>query len=113
LLIRIGYLIAVPVAAWFLLAWIWRVWEPDAAAEDRLERALGAATGGVLAILAILAVTADTHTENTMSVLTRDGWEDVGDDIVVPRPDLRAAFVWIVLSGGAFWFSITKKESKQ
>ena len=33
LAIRTGYLIAIPLATWFLLAWIWRVWQPDAASE--------------------------------------------------------------------------------
>ena len=40
LAIRIGYLIAIPLATWFLLGWIWKVWMPDADSEDRLERAL-------------------------------------------------------------------------
>jgi hypothetical protein len=113
LLIRTGYLIAIPLATWFLLGWIWRVWQPDSATENRLERALGGATGGVFVVMAILAAMADTHIGNTMWVRTRDGMEAVGDDIVLPGLDWGNVFVLIVLAGLAFWFSIAKRESKQ
>jgi len=91
LAIRTGYLIAIPLATWFLLGWIWRVWQPDAAAENRLERALAGATGGVLMALGIIRAMADTHVGNTMWVRTRDGMEAAGDDIILPGPD------WIVV----------------
>ena len=42
--IRIGYLIVLPLAAWFLLKWIWGVWQPDPVIEKRLERTLGGVT---------------------------------------------------------------------
>lgn len=113
LVIRIGYLIAIPLAAWFLLGWIWRLWQPDVASENRLERALGGATGGVLVVMAILAAMADTHIGNTMWVRTRDGMEAVGDDIVLPGPDWGSVIMLIAAAGFAFWFSIAKRESKQ
>ena len=112
LLIRTGYLIAIPLATWFLLGWIWRVWQPDAASENRLERALGGATGGVLVVMAILAAMADTHIGNTMWVRTRDGMEAVGDDIVLPGANLENVIMLIAAAGFAFWFSIAKRESK-
>lgn len=113
LLIRTGYLIAIPMATWFLLGWIWRVWQPDEASENRLERALGGATGGVLVVMAILAAMADTHIGNTMYVRTRDGMEAVGDYIVLPGPDWGNVIMLIAATGFAFWFSIAKRESKQ
>lgn len=112
LVIRTGYLIAIPLAAWFFLGWIWRVWQPDLAAEDRLERALAGATGGVLVILGIIQAMADTHIGNTMWVRTRDGMEAVGDDIVLPGPDWKTVVMLIAAAGFAFWFSIAKRESK-
>lgn len=113
LLIRTGYLIATPLAAWFLLGWIWRVWQPDAASENRIERALGAATGGVFLVIAVLDATADTHVDHTMWVRTRDGMEAVGDDIVIRGPDWGNVIMLIAAAGFAFWFSIAKRESKQ
>ena len=115
LLIRTGYLIAIPLAAWFILGWIWRVWQPDAASENRLQRALGAATGGVLVVMAVLAAMAHTHIGNTMWVRTRDGMEAVGDDIVLPGPNWGNVIMLIAAAGFAFWFSVAKgeRESKQ
>ena len=85
--IRTGYLIAIPLLTWFLLGSIWKVWQPDGATEERLERAFGGATGGALVVLAILAAMAHTHIGNTEWVRTRDGLEPVGDDIVLPGPN--------------------------
>lgn len=112
LLIRTGYLITIPLATWFLLGWIWKVWQPDAASENRLERALGGATGGVLVGMAILAAMAQTHIGNTMWVRTRDGMEAVGDDIVLPGPDWGNVLMLIAAAGFAFWFSIAKREKE-
>ncbi len=111
--IRMGYLIAIPVAAWFLLGWIWRIWQPDAASENRFERALGGATAGVFLVLAILEAMADTHIGNTMWVRTRDGMEAVGDDIVLHGPDWRNVLMLLAAAGFAVWFSVAKRESKQ
>ena len=91
LAIRTGYLIAIPVAAWFLLGWIWRMWQPDRATEDRFERALGAVTAGVFVVLAIL------DGKLTHGVFPHPGWEKVGFDLL--------------FAGIAFWFSVAKRES--
>lgn len=112
LAIRIGYLIVIPLAAWFLLGWIWKVWQPDAASENRLKRALAGVTAGVLLILAIFKAMSDTHVGNTMWVRTSDGMEAVGDDIILPGPDWQAVVLLIVASGFSFWLSTTKTESK-
>ena len=101
--IRTGYLIGMPVAAWFLLGWIWKAWQPDAAAEDRLQRALAAATAGVLAILAILAARVESHTNV----------DEFGDNhVVLAGPDWLKVIMLIAAAGFALWFSITKKESR-
>ena len=113
LLIGTGYLIAIPLGAWFLLGWIWRAWRPDAAAEDRLERALGAATGGALLVMAVLGATAQTHVGNTHWVRSPDGgMEAVGEDIVVAGPDWGVVCVLLALAGAAFWFSIARKSDR-
>ena len=102
LLIRTAYLIAIPTAAWFALSWIWKVWRPDAAAENRLSRTLAGATAGVLLVGAVLAVHTDHHFECTQEVRTRDGSECVGDYVLVPGPDFRQAFLLTLVAGFAF-----------
>lgn len=109
LLIRLSYLIAVPLGAWFLLGRIWNVWKPSPASEDMLERALGAASGGVFVTLAVFAATADHHWGNTMWVQTRDGLEAVGDDVIRSGPDWHTAFALFAAAGFSFWFSIRKR----
>lgn len=113
LVIRTSYLVAIPLATWFLVGWIWRVWQPDAVTENRLVRALAGATGGVFVVLAIFGAMAETHIGNTMWFRTRDGMEAVGDDIVLSGPDWGNVIMLIGAAGFAFWFSIAKRESKQ
>ncbi len=112
LVIRTSYLVAIPLATWFV-GWIWRVWQPDAVTENRLVRALAGATGGVFVVLAIFGAMAETHIGNTMWFRTRDGMEAVGDDIVLSGPDWGNVMMLIGAAGFAFWFSIAKRESKQ
>ena len=113
LAIRIGYLIAIPLATWFLLAWIWRVWQPDAASENQLKRVLAGATAGALLVLAIFEATADTHVDNTKWVRTYDGREAVGDWITLPGPDWVAVVMLLAASAFSLWISISKTASKQ
>ena len=105
LAIRIGSLL-IPVGAWFLLGWLWRVWKPSAASEAKLGRALACLTGIVLVVVATIKAMADTHVGNTQWVRTRDGMEAVGDDIVLQGPDWGAVVMLLIVAGFAFWFSI-------
>lgn len=113
LAIRTGYLIAIPLATWFLLAWIWRVWQPDAASEKRLVRVLAGATAGALLVLAIFEAMAYYHFDNTKWVRTYDGMEAVGDWITLPGPNWGRVVMLLAASGFSFWLSISKTESKQ
>ena len=113
LAIRTGYLIAIPLATWFLLAWIWRVWQPAAASENRLKRILAGATSAALLVLAIFEAMADTHVDNTKWVRNYDGMEPVGDWITLPGPDWLAVVMLLAASGFSLWISISKTASKQ
>ncbi len=110
--IRVSYLLIISILVWFLLKWIWILWKPDAEEENRLARALSAATSGVLLTLAIVEIIADTHIGNTMQVQTRDGIEDVGDFVIMKGPDFGNAFMLMIASAFAFWFSVSKEKSK-
>ena len=112
LAIRISYLIVIPIISWFLLKWIWRIWQPSAELEDRVIRALASATSGVLLVLAILELMSNTHIGNTMWIQTREGREAVGDDIILREPDWVAAIILFVLCAISFGYSISRREEK-
>jgi len=113
LAIRISYLIVIPVIVWFLLKWIWIIWQPKTEVEDRLIRALTSATSGVLFVLAILELKSDTHIGNTMWIQTHEGREAVGDDIILRGPDWVATIILFVLCAISFGYSISKRVEKK
>lgn len=112
LVIRISYLIVIPVIVWFLLKFIWRIWQPNTEAEDRLIRALASATSGVLFLLAIHELMSNTHIGNTMWIQTHEGQEAVGEDIILRGPDWGAVIILFILSIILFWYSTSKREEK-
>jgi len=69
LFIRISYFILIPVIVWFLLKWIWKIWQPNTELEDRLIKALVSATSGVLFSLAIIELISNTNIGNTIILL--------------------------------------------
>lgn len=113
LAIRIGYLILIPLLVSFALRWIWKIWNPDAASENRLERALFGATAGIFLIFAIMKSMAKTHIGNTDWVRTHDGMEAVGDDVILPGPDWGVVAMLGCVSGIAFWQSVTKANESE
>ncbi|MEW5844390.1 MAG: hypothetical protein AB1775_14115 [Bacteroidota bacterium] len=112
-LIRIAYLALIPILVWFLLKWVWSFLQPSAETEERIERALASVTSGVLFTLSIIAATSKTHVSNTLSLQTRDGFEDVGDYIISQGANWEGAVILFILGAFAFWYSISKRESKQ
>ena len=104
--IRTVYLIAIPTLAWFILAWIWKVWQPDKTVENRISRVLVGVTAVVLLIGSILRMTADYHSECTLKARTHDGYECVGDYERVDGPDVEGAFTLFVGAGLAFYIAI-------
>jgi hypothetical protein len=109
-LVRVLYLVAVPAVAWFVLGWIWRAWRPDAVTEDRLSRTIAGTTAGVLLVGAVLAARTQHHFECTQEVRSRDGYECVGDYVLVPGPDLGQAFLLTLAAGFAFWFGVRSDD---
>ncbi|MFZ1520058.1 MAG: hypothetical protein WAU11_14870 [Ignavibacteriaceae bacterium] len=112
LLFRIASLILVPFLMWFILKLLWQSWKPSIETEDRIERTLAGVTSGALFVLAIIEATTKSHVENSLSIQTRDGFEDVGDYIIQQGANWGGAIVLIILALFAFWFSISKRELK-
>ena len=99
LAIRTGYLIAIPVATWWLLKWIWKAWQPDIAIEERIVRALFAATAGGLLVTALNEGSAKTHVGGPE-------W----DREVLPGPDLAGLLMVLLFAGIFFWLSVLGEE---
>lgn len=85
LMIRISYLILIPLIVWVLFGWIWSRLQPADKFEVSLNRILSAIISVGLFILAVIEATSATHLANTRTIRTRDGYEDVGDYIRVTR----------------------------
>ncbi len=112
MLIRIAYLVAVPVVASFVLALIWRRWNPDTATENRLTCVIAGAIAGALFVGAAIALQADHHFECDQEVRTRDGTECVGDYVLVPGPDRGGALLMVGIGAFAAWFGIKHDDAE-
>ena len=101
-----AYLLIPPALAWFVLRWIWRVWRPNPATEDRIRRVIagGIAAGAVVG--AVLALNAKEHYECTQEARTADGTECVGDYVRVSGPDRGGAFIYGLAAFLAMRFAV-------
>lgn len=109
IIVRVSYLIIIPILFWYILKYIWYYCKPSIETEDRFERALTGATSGVLTTLAIIEASSKTHIGNSMRILTRDGWEDVGNDVILQGANWGGAIVLFFFAAIAFWYSVSKK----
>lgn len=110
LALRIGYLVAIPIFAFFVLHVIWNIWRPDEVAEDRLRRTLAGLTAGLFLVFAYFKGVAKSHVDNTHWIQTQDGVEAVGNDVTFPGPDWNLVIMFLLLSGLSFWISVKKPE---
>lgn len=109
LLIRLGYLVLIPVLMHFLLRIIWKWLEPT----ERLERLLGRMLAIILSVCVFIGAIAEAiskyHIGNSQWVRSAGGgMEDVGDDIVLPGPDWFAVTLLLVISVVIFWIGVIK-----
>lgn len=112
LAICIGYLILIPLLIWLVLGWLWNYWQPSDKVEITLVRFLSGLICAALFTLAIQEAISTTHIGNTQWIRTRDGMEDVGDDIVIPGPDYGTVFIIVLISLLVLWFGVLKKGGK-
>jgi hypothetical protein len=103
LAIRTSYLVLIPCVLALLLKYLWRRWQPDFEAEDRLKRTVAGAVGGALFVGAVAATQATEHFECTQTARTRDGYECVGDYVPVPGPDWQQAVFLVAIGTFAIW----------
>lgn len=113
LFIRIGYLILIPLIAWFLLYWLWKWWQPSEKLENVIDRILSGFVCIALSIFAFMEASSKSHIGNTKWVQTSDGMEAVGDDIILPGPDRETVLVIILIAIFVFLFGVLKIQLKE
>ena len=113
MVIRIAYLILLPVALWYGLRYFGSRWRMGELENDRLNRAIAGIIAGVLFVQAFSYWTASHHMECTQEVQTRDGIECVGDYVTAKGPDRSKAFTVAFFGGLAVWYAITKRSSDE
>jgi hypothetical protein len=94
------YFVGLPVATWWALEFTWRFWKPSARTQDLLCRALLVGTAVILLAGVYDALEMPAHYVCSKEVMTRDGTECVGEDVLVPGADRGQV---IFLSGAAAW----------
>lgn len=96
--VRIGYLILLPYALWFLLGWLWDVLYIN----NDIDKIVVQVTFILIALFfifhAYLFFISKSHIGNTMWVRSPEGGhEAVGDDISVQGPDYASAYICLGL----------------
>lgn len=113
LAIRLLYLIIIPLIIWMLLNLIWHRWEPNIKSEIILERILSGLICITVLVLAYLEAISKTHIGNTEQIRTRDGLEDVGEDVVLHGANWGNVFLLIIFALLILWFGVLKKGAKK
>lgn len=108
--IRGGYLIVIPLLVHIITYLIWNYLEISSNTDWILCRVFFGGVSIFFFYLTYIYGTAEEHISNTQRVMTRDGWEDVGEDIVLPGADYGAALVWVVL--GVIFLRIAFQSNK-
>lgn len=115
-LIRACYLIFIPIAVWFILDRLWKYYEPN----DNLETILARILSGIISILlitiAIFESKSKHHVVGEYLIRTRDGMEEVGENIILPGPDWTNVIISVGFALLFLWHCIfgigTKKAEK-
>lgn len=110
LVVRIGYLLALPAILLFVLNRLGRKWNAGVEENDRLNRAITGAIAGSLFVGAYLSFTSTHRMECTQEVRTREGMECVGEYVAVKGRDISGAYIFTVLGGVVFWSAAFRRK---
>src|SRR5438045_1464572 len=111
-IIRIGYIILIPLLTWFLIAWIWDKFEPSKKMESILTRILSGLISAVILLMSIFTATATEHRINTKWVQTGSGTEAVGNNILIPGSAWGEALLLFGISICFFWYGVLTEIQK-
>jgi hypothetical protein len=111
--IRIGYLLLIPFLIYKTIDWIWNYFDFSDKLDNILERILSVIISISLFTFAIIEATSKNHVGNTQSIQTRDGIEEVGEDIILQGPDWRNVLVLVIFAVIFFILGIKKDKIKK
>jgi hypothetical protein len=107
-IIRFSLLILAPLLSWFAVGFIWKYFSITNRTEIVLNKVLSGLISFAFLVLAILECFKTTHFENTETIRTSNGLEDVGDYISVPGPNVSFIILFLIFSFLFFWFGVVK-----
>lgn len=80
----------------------------------KLGHALKRVLYGVICVFLLMyayrKATSETHIGNTEVIQTRDGTEDVGEDIILPGPDWGGVFLAVFIGYIIFRYGVLQKK---
>ncbi len=107
-LVRIGYLTAIPTFVWAMLRLATNL-KIDDRLNEQINRGLTAAIAGALMLTSYQTYTAKFHLECTRTVPDGDGGECVGDYVRVPGGHKGESLMWAVFGVLAFAHALARR----
>lgn len=107
---RLGLIGLIYLTITFTLKKIWILKNVAFETDLRLKRILSILIGIALFGLAYEETFAKYHVFNDQQILTRDGYEDVGNDVVAPGPDRGSILILIIFGVIFIWSGISKRD---
>jgi hypothetical protein len=107
---RLGLIGFVYLTITFTLKKIWTLTKVTFETDLKLKRILSILIGIALFGLAYEESFAKYHVYNDQQILTRDGYEDVGNDVVAPGPNRGSILIRIILGVFFIWSGISKRD---
>lgn len=108
-LIRIGYMLFIPLIFWILVGLVWDWWELSKKLDDTMNLILSLLVFSTLLTLAFIEARSSFHLGNSKWVTTRDGIEAVGYEIVLPGPDWGEVLILGIVAALILWYGIIKR----
>lgn len=110
LIIRISYLVLIPFSSNYLLLWVWKRFSVSQNFDKMFKMGLSISIGLFLTIRAIYYSTRNYHQGNTLVKMTREGVEELGDNILLPGRDYGIIFICLLSAYFFFRDAFLKKK---
>ena len=97
-IINILILIIIPIIFWKLWGYLWIKFNPNEFQIIKFELVLFCLASFMCLVNAIILSFADSHIGNDQYIQTRDGYEAVGNDIIIDGPDTFQIFSLVIFT---------------
>jgi hypothetical protein len=113
LIVRVAYLIIIPVIFWYLLNYTSYLFLIDSSTNEAITRIIFSIIALSLFYYAFLRLNANYYLECTDETWTRDGKECIGDYASTKGPDYGGALVAAIFGIVAVWYVIVGHEKNK